>query len=222
MNHPRFGLAYTNKFTKVWNDQGSRAKLDLTIWRPYLAPFGFLGDYPVGSYNEPIHASTAYIHAVVDDDPANPALWPPERLEPIWFYPAPSPFPLPPPLNEVKVICRPVAPKGYVACGFVGATARTGQDLTKLIVPGLMCVRSDLTVNLFNPPYRPATPPISDFVWNDHGSRLPNNVSVFRVESRDTGIATMWAASKYMTAKDRVSSYFTIRPDAYFPMTPMT
>lgn len=206
MDYPRFGLAYTDKFTKVWDDQGSRAKLDLGIWRPEPAPFGFLGDYPVAGYHDPNGlVRTVYIQAILDDDPANPALKPPTSLKPIWSFPYPRWG-----FEDTKVICQPVPPKDYVACGFVGATARPNEDLTKLRVPGLMCVRRELIAGLENPPNMPRR--FNDnFVWNDHGSRLPDSVSVFQPAALDTGISTMWAVPEYMTSKDKLPSYQTIR-----------
>ena len=206
MDYPRFGLATTSQFAKVWDDAGSRAKLDFGIWRPNPAPFGFLGDYPVEGHGDPAAYSRAvYIHTILDDDPANPALKPPVSLEPIWYFPYPRWG-----FEDTKVICQPKPPKDYVACGFVGATARPNEDLNKLHVPGLMCVRRDLIIGLENPPNMPLR--FGDhFVWNDHGSRLPHSVSVYRLKSGETGIATMWAAPKYMTSKDKVPSYETIK-----------
>ncbi|HEX8467377.1 MAG TPA: Vps62-related protein [Allosphingosinicella sp.] len=206
MDYPRFGLASTSQFTKVWDDSGSRAKLNFGIWRPTPAPFGFLGDYPVEGHGDPSSYSRAvYIKTILDDDPAKPALKPPTSLKPIWYFPYPRWG-----FDNAKVICQPVAPNGYVVCGFVGVTARPNEDINKLHVPGLMCVRSDLIVGLENPPNMPLR--FGDyFVWNDHGSRLPDSVSVFRPQSYETGIATMWAVQKYMTSKDKLPSYQTIK-----------
>ena len=215
MIYPRFGLATTTNFAKVWDDEGSHAKLNFGIWRPQPAPVGFVGDYPVEGHYEPgIANRTVYIHSIVDDDPTNPALKPPERLEPIWHYPNPRWN------SEAKVICRPIAPHGYVACGFAGTIARPNEDLAKLHIPGLMCVRSDLTDSLHNPTTPPYEPMRfhSFFIWNDHGSELFEDCSVYRMHSLGTGIDTMWAAPKYMSPKERVWSYETIRGASCFPV----
>lgn len=75
-------LAYKiiNDYELIWNDRGSGASDDVSIWRPVEVQAGYrlLGDVAVKSHSKPGDGSLSVI-ALADD-----ALKEPEGLSPVW------------------------------------------------------------------------------------------------------------------------------------------
>lgn len=65
---------YVNDYSLIWDDSGSGASRDISIWRPVDLESGFfpLGDTAKTSHDKPIGSSLT-VSAVVDDALARPA-----------------------------------------------------------------------------------------------------------------------------------------------------
>jgi hypothetical protein len=119
---PTLIVSTTSTYDWVWNDQGSGADLDVTIWRPHPSDAGFfiVGDYAQGDYASP--SGVAVIVKAINDDPSSPLIKPPKKFNPIWNDKGSGG-------DNDGSIWYPVPEDGYVTLGFVG---QIGYDPPKL------------------------------------------------------------------------------------------
>ncbi|MFO0760293.1 MAG: Vps62-related protein [Byssovorax sp.] len=151
---PKLAYTYTDRFEHVYDDKGSGATLDLSIWRP-LTPPGFvsLGDHAVSGYAFPEHSVL-----IVKDDPAFVAQ--PIGYNLVWTT-------MGMPANVLGAIWKPIAPAGFTCLGHVASA--------NIIPPppsAVRCVRSDLAVSA------PATIPI----WNTGGGTPSSPAMIFTTQ----------------------------------------
>jgi len=157
---PTLMVSTTSTYTWVWNDQGSGANMDVTIWRPVPADptYSILGDYAQGNYSQPTGVSI--VVKVINDDPNNPVLKAPKHFNPVWndkgsggdydgsiWYPAPN--------------------DGYVTLGFVG---QLGYGTP--VIPNLVCVRQDFAEQA----------QAGNLIWSDKGSGADEDVSLWAIQ----------------------------------------
>lgn len=157
---PTLMVSTTSNYIWIYNDQGSGADMDVTIWRPAPTDTSYfiIGDYAQGNYGPASGAS--FVVKVVNDDPSNPVLKAPKHFNPVWndkgsggdhdgsiWYPAPY--------------------DGYVALGFVG---QTGYDMP--VIPNYMCVRQDFVEQA----------QVGNLIWSDKGSGADEDVSLWSVQ----------------------------------------
>ncbi|KAJ7436158.1 hypothetical protein B0H11DRAFT_1727456 [Mycena galericulata] len=158
------------------DDSGSKAKLDLKIWRPLLKQgWYYLG--PGASSGSP---GRGYIVAAAEDG----ALADIVQWECIWTDAGSG-------LKRYYSMWRGVAPKGYVALGgiFVNGTNGYPQQPSSDLTHGIKAIRRDLVKNLAE---------VSNYsqwqVWNDHGTKARDDCSAWDVSSSGSGAAYITGA----------------------------
>ncbi len=136
----------------IWNDSGSGADGDVSIWRPIASPGYYpLGDVAIAGYTKP---STIVVKGL---DPG--VLAKPTGYTRTWIDAGSG-------ANADVAFWRPLPPSGYRCLGDVATNNHNNQPSTDLI----RCVREDVTV---------ATN--SHKVWDDTGSGADNDISLFEV-----------------------------------------
>lgn len=125
-------IGFTNQFVWVWNDQGSGADGNMTIWRPVAQPnFYSVGDILATNYDALDEDSRGRVAFTVRDLSGN-ALAAPTSYEQIWGdYGSGG--------NHDGSIWAPTCPSGYVALGHVGSS---GYDAPS--TDAVRCLRQDL------------------------------------------------------------------------------
>lgn len=157
-------------FNTSWliNDQQSGATADVSFWVPtgITTPSTYyLGLMATPNYTVPPNPiSTYYVYSPSGTN-ALPPLVAPSSFHTVWTC---SGNDKPSNLG----IYNPVAPSGYVAIGSV-AVMNFNHQPSPLDFFGLMCVRSDLTVQV--------TLGANDLIWTDRGSGASGDVSVWRL-----------------------------------------
>lgn len=152
-------VSTTSQYAWIYNDQGSGASMDVSIFRPQAEPGWFiLGDYAQGNYSDPF--GTSLLVQVSNDDPANPLLMPPVSYAQVWNDSGSGGS------NDGSV-WYPVPPDGYVSIGFVG---QNGYDQPN--IPNYMCVRQDMV----------APTSAAGLIWNDQGSGAGMDVSLYQID----------------------------------------
>jgi len=156
---PALLVSTTSNYDWLYNDWGSGASMDVSIFRPTPTDTTFwsIGDYAQGNYGEP--TGTSIIVKAIDDDPQSPLIKAPSRYTLVWKDKG----------SWGKYdgsIWAPVAPDGYVTIGHVG---QKGYDTP---APRYACIRYDLAQAL-------ASKDVTDLIWSDHMSRAPTDVSLW-------------------------------------------
>ena len=155
---PAIHVTTTSQFKWLYNDSGSGARRDISIWRPTPAEGVFiLGDNAVSNWAEPTNASM--VITVVNDDPNNPLVKPPVGFVEIW--------------NDRKSggnfdcsLWRPKAPDGYLSLGDVCSNAYKAPD-----VPTYRCIRKDLVTDSET----------EGMIWDDRGSGSKGDCMVWKL-----------------------------------------
>lgn len=133
----------------VWDDKGSGAAYDVSIYRPQQLPDNYyiLGDYAQNNYDAA--TGSVVIACAVNDDPSDPVFSAPTGYQIRWSTEGTG-------TDMEGSIWLPIAPLGYVAMGWV---AQSG--LSEPSLPQYMCVREDFVEVYSGPP---------TFIWDDRGS----------------------------------------------------
>ncbi|KAK3232866.1 hypothetical protein CYMTET_56804, partial [Cymbomonas tetramitiformis] len=136
--HPLFDM--TSEMIQIYNDRGSGAAVDVSVWRPVL-PAGcvLLGDHVKVGYENPISS------AIIGKDDGT-SFAEPAGFELEWVQQRG---------NVSLYVWCPLPPEGYVTLGFVGTTSR-GPPSTAVV----RCVAKDLVT--------PSE--VGTQIWNDAGS----------------------------------------------------
>jgi len=154
---PYLIVSTTSQYTWLYNDRGTGAHMDVSIWRP--APtdntFSIVGDYAQSNYYDP--AGTSLIVKAINDDPSNPLLKPPVRYAEIWDDKGSGG-------THDGSIWWPVPPDGYLSLGFVGQTGYNPP-----VVSNYACIRKDYCKDSV----------AGQLIWNDKGSGASKDVSVY-------------------------------------------
>jgi Vacuolar protein sorting-associated protein 62 len=155
---PTLIVSTTSNYGWLYNDQGSGAHMDVSIYRPQPSDssYSILGDYAQGNYSGP--TGNSLIVKAVNDDPANPLLKYPMGYAQVWNDHGSGGH------NDGS-IWFPVAPDGYRAIGFVCVG---GYDPP--ILANYACLRRDLTVDA----------QAGSLIWNDQGSGAHMDVSLYQ------------------------------------------
>ncbi|XP_075470036.1 uncharacterized protein LOC142502662 isoform X1 [Ascaphus truei] len=149
--------AFTPQYDLIWDDTGSGATKDVSIWRPVMIEAGFypLGDVAVDNHSPPHNA------AVVLKDKKDGNLRPPHSFREIWRDEGSGAK------KDVKIF-QMIPTDGYVCLGHVAVP--NYQDLPNANT--YRCVRSDLLV-----------PGFLFTIWKDNGSGAKSDVGLWRVEN---------------------------------------
>ena len=157
---PYLIVSTTSQYTWLYNDRGTGANMDVSIWRPLPADntFSIVGDYAQNNYYDP--AGTSLIVKAINDDPSNPLLKPPINYSEIWDDKGSGG-------THDGSIWWPVPPDGYLSLGFVGQ-----NGYSKPFIPNYACVRKDFCKDSVS----------GLLIWNDKGSGANKDVSIYKLE----------------------------------------
>jgi len=155
---PALVVGTTSIYDWVYDDKGSGADNDVTVWRPHPSDSNYyiIGDYAQGNYGAP--TGTAYVVKAVNDDPNNPLLKAPKTYNQIWTDRGSGG-------DSDGSIWYPVPEDNYVAIGFV---AQLGYDMPS---PKYACLRKDL-VELTD---------VGALIWKDKGSGAHDDVAFYKI-----------------------------------------
>ena len=150
---------------EIWNDRGSGARYDISIWRSRGPSGSFsLGDLANGAYSRP---QAAFV--VKDNSAGKNALQPPYGYRRIWKDSGSG-------ANWDGAFWEPLCPSGYRALGYVAMRNHNTQPPTS----AMRCVKGEHTV-----------PGKWEWVWNDRSSGADRDVTVYRAKSLSAnGITT--------------------------------
>ena len=160
LNHPadaatktqeKFEFVPVSEYDEVWNDSGSGANQDVSVWRPRV-PAGchLIGMTAKNGHSRPTF-STLVIRAGGRD------IAPPERFELVWWQER----------GRRRFWCwRPIPPAGYVSLGDVGTTSDTPPSHKDVACVALACLS-------------PNRQPLGSQIWNDRGGGAPKDAAFF-------------------------------------------
>jgi hypothetical protein len=156
---PTLQVSNTSNYVWLYNDSGSGAHMDVTLYRPAPTDTSFfiIGDYAQGNYSAPVGASLTV--RAINDDPNNPLLMPPITFQQVWNDGGSGGH------NDGSVWFA-VPPDGYISIGFLG---QAGYDMPN--VPSYRCVRRDLAVQT----------EVGSLIWSDQGSGAHDDVSLYTI-----------------------------------------
>jgi len=156
---PTLFVSTTSVYTWLYNDSGSGASMDVTLYRP--APtdisYSILGDYAQGNYSNP--TGTSLIVKAINDDPNFPLIKLPIDYSEVWDDKGSGG-------NHDGSVWFPVPPDGYISIGFVGQTGYSKPSLQNYA-----CLRRDLCVD--------AAP--GQLIWNDRNSGAHGDISIYQI-----------------------------------------
>lgn len=153
-------IGFTSQFAWVWNDQGSGANGNMTIWRPVAEPsFYSVGDILATNYDD-LAANNRGRVAFTVRDISGQALAAPTGYEQIWGdYGSGG--------NHDGSIWAPTCPSGYVGLGHVGSS---GYDAPSL--DAVRCVRQNLVARGVIG---------TEWITSDQGSGANDNMSAWPI-----------------------------------------
>lgn len=153
-------INFTNEFSQVWDDKGSRGDSDGAYWRPIATLSGYhpLGDYGCNHYNG-VNGQVAV--AIVSDinGPSGTALRPPMDYQLVWTDKGSG-------ADADGSIWRPIPPTGYVALGLV-----CNKGYNKPSFDIMRCVRVDLVISSL----------VGDPIWDDKGTGSESDFSSWQI-----------------------------------------
>lgn len=156
---PALIVGTTSIYDWIYNDTGSGADMDVTIWRPHPSDSSYfiIGDYAQGNYSSP--TGSAYIVKAVNDDPNNPLIKGPKDYNVIWTDKGSGG-------DHDGSVWYPVPDDNYIAIGYVG---QLGYG--KPSIPNFVCLRKDL-VELTDG---------GTLIWSDKGSGADSDVALYKI-----------------------------------------
>lgn len=158
---PTLNFSITSSYSWVWNDKGSGALRDCTVWRPQATGGSFIvGYYAEGNHHDSPSPSGSLLVSPDNDDTNNPLLKPPKGWVKVWDTAGSKCASL--------SIWAPTPPEGYHALGQV---AVDNLDDVEPTIPEFRCVRADLLVNTS----------VGSIIWEDHKSGATNDCTLFSV-----------------------------------------
>ena len=140
-----------SEYDEVWNDSGSGAEQDVSVWSPRV-PAGchLIGMTAKNGHSRPTF-STLVIRAGGRD------IAPPERFDLVWWQER----------GKRRFWCwRPIPPAGYVSLGDVGTTSETPPSHKDVVCVALACLS-------------PNRQPLGGQIWNDRGGGAPKDAAFF-------------------------------------------
>ena len=147
----KFEFVPVSEYDEVWNDSGSGANQDVSVWRPRV-PAGchLIGMTAKNGHSRPTF-STLVIRAGGRD------IAPPERFDLVWWQER----------GRRRFWCwRPIPPAGYVSLGDVGTTSETPPSHKDVVCVALACLS-------------PSRQPLGGQIWNDRGGGAPKDAAFF-------------------------------------------
>ena len=147
----KFEFVPVSEYDEVWNDSGSGAEQDVSVWRPRVpARCHLIGMTAKNGHSRPTF-STLVIRAGGRD------IAPPERFDLVWWQER----------GKRRFWCwRPIPPAGYVSLGDVGTTSETPPSRKDVVCVSLACLS-------------PNRQPLGSQIWNDRGGGAPKDAAFF-------------------------------------------
>tara|TARA_X000001036_G_scaffold29864_3_gene24643 strand:+ start:937 stop:2820 length:1884 start_codon:yes stop_codon:yes gene_type:complete len=148
-----------SEYDEVWNDKGSRAQQDVSVWRPRLPAGCYLLGMTAKNGHSPPTFPTLVIRASGSD------IAPPERFDLVWWQER----------GQRRFWCwRPIPPPGYVSLGDVGTLSEHPPSPRDVVCVALECLS-------------PNKQPLGEQIWNDRGGGAPKDGAFFAQPGR-TGL----------------------------------
>ena len=140
-----------SEYDEVWNDKGSRAQQDVSVWRARV-PAGchLLGMTAKNGHSRPTFP-TLVIRAGGSD------IAPPERFDLVWWQER----------GQRRFWCwRPIPPPGYASLGDVGTLSANPPSRGDVVCVAIGCLSANKQ-------------PLGEQIWNDRGGGAPKDGAFF-------------------------------------------
>ena len=140
-----------SEYDEVWNDAGSRAHQDVSVWRPRLPAGCYLLGMTAKNGHSPPTFPTLVIRA------SGSVIASPERFDLVWWQER----------GHRRFWCwRPIPPPGYVSLGDVGTLSEHPPSPRDVVCVALECLS-------------PNKQPLGEQIWNDRGGGAPKDGAFF-------------------------------------------
>ena len=147
----KFEFVPVSDYDEVWNDSGSGANQDVSVWRPRVPA----GCHLIGMTAKNGHSRPTFPTLVIRAGGRDIA--PPERFDLVWWQER----------GRRRFWCwRPIPPAGYVSLGDVGTTSETPPSHKDVACVALACLS-------------PNRQPLGGQIWNDRGGGAPKDAAFF-------------------------------------------
>ena len=147
----KFEFVPVSEYDEVWNDSGSGAEQDVSVWRPRVPA----GSHLIGMTAKNGHSRPTFSTLVIRAGGRDIA--PPERFDLVWWQER----------GKRRFWCwRPIPPAGYVSLGDVGTTSDTPPSHKDVVCVALACLS-------------PNRQPLGGQIWNDRGGGAPKDAAFF-------------------------------------------
>ena len=146
-----FEFIAISEYDEVWNDKGSRAQQDVSVWRARV-PAGchLLGMTAKNGHSRPTFP-TLVIRAGGSD------IAPPERFDLVWWQER----------GQRRFWCwRPIPPTGYASLGDVGTLSENPPSRGDVVCVAIGCLSANKQ-------------PLGEQIWNDRGGGAPKDGAFF-------------------------------------------
>ncbi len=147
----KFEFIPVSEYDQVWNDSGSGAEQDVSVWRARVPAGCHLIGMTAKNGHSPPNFSTLVIRAGGSD------IAPPDRFQLIWWQER----------GKRRFWCwRPIPPPGYMSLGDVGTLSETPPSRKDVVCVALGCLS-------------PNRQPLGRQIWNDRGGGAPKDAAFF-------------------------------------------
>ena len=147
----KFEFIPVSEYDQVWDDSGSGAEQDVSVWRARVPAGCHLIGMTAKNGHSPPNFSTLVIRAGGSD------IAPPDRFQLIWWQER----------GKRRFWCwRPIPPPGYMSLGDVGTLSETPPSRKDVVCVALGCLS-------------PNRQPLGRQIWNDRGGGAPKDAAFF-------------------------------------------
>ncbi len=147
----KFEFVPVSDYDEVWNDSGSGANQDVSVWRARVPA----GCHLIGMTAKNGHSRPTFPTLVIRAGGRDIA--PPERFDLVWWQER----------GRRRFWCwRPIPPAGYVSLGDVGTTSGSPPSHKDVACVALACLS-------------PNRQPLGGQIWNDRGGGAPKDAAFF-------------------------------------------
>ena len=147
----KFEFIPVSEYDQVWDDSGSGAEQDVSVWRARVPAGCHLIGMTAKNGPSPPNFSTLVIRAGGSD------IAPPDRFQLIWWQER----------GKRRFWCwRPIPPPGYMSLGDVGTLSETPPSRKDVVCVALGCLS-------------PNRQPLGRQIWNDRGGGAPKDAAFF-------------------------------------------
>lgn len=137
------------EYDEVWNDKGSRARQDVSVWKARVPP----GCYSLGMTAKNGHSKPTFPTLVVRA--SGNQIAPPDRYELAWWQER----------GQRRFWCwHPIAPPGYTALGDVGTLSDQPPSREEMLCVAIASLPG-------------AKQPLGTQIWNDRGGGAPKDAA---------------------------------------------